>query len=167
MCCGAPEISVQRRLLLSFEAESCSDWCEYMKVASPVFLLQCMTKYGYYEIVAVLAGYVGKTALVAASASVTYISGWPAQCQPYGIGVSASVLVGNATGAGSAKLAKKIAVLSIGFGLVTWGLVALIAAVSSDDYGRNLAGFGACYYLIMLPSAILLTFAFNVGVEGL
>jgi len=62
---------------------------------------------------------------------------------------------------------KKIAVLSIGFGLVTWGLVALIAAVSSDDYGRNLAGFGACYYLIMLPSAILLTFAFNVGVEGL
>lgn len=204
----APEIGVQRRLLFCFEAESCSDLCEYIKVAFPIFA-QCMMEYGYYEVIVMLAGLVGKTAM--AASSITYISCWSAQCLPFGIGVGASVLVGNAIGAGSAELAKKTAALSIGLGLVTWSLVALIACLFSDQFAGLLTNdadiqrmsrlfiltycasgffeasqiimagilrglglvntpattYGICYYLIMLPSAILLTFAFNVGVEGL
>jgi len=204
----APELGVQRHWIFWFERESFSGWCAYLKVAAPC-MCQTILEALYYEIVSLLAGYLGPTSLAATSITITCI--WLPMALPYGLAVGTTILIGNAIGSGSVAMVKKTAVLSVWLALACWAVIALMIFVFSDHLARlltahadiqrmsrvflltfSVSGFfdssqlvmagilkglglvstpvftyGIMYYLVMLPSAILLAFKLNLGAEGL
>jgi len=131
----APELGVQRHLFFWFEEESFSGWCAYLKVAAPC-MFQMVLEGFYYEVMSLLAGYLGPTSL--AASSITFTCLWLPLSLPYGLGVGTTVLIGNAVGSGSVAMVKKTAVLSVWLGLACWAVVALIMFVFSDPLARLL-----------------------------
>jgi len=113
----APELGVQRHWIFWFEKESFSGWCAYLKVAAPC-MCQTTLEALYYEIVSLLAGYLGPTSL--AATSITFTCLWLPLALPYGLAVGTTILIGNAIGSGSVAMVKKngSAVSLVGSGLL-------------------------------------------------
>jgi MATE family multidrug resistance protein len=90
--------------------------CEFVKLGIPGCLMMC-SEWWAFEIMALLAGILGKTSLAAqsvlmSSCSLTYMI-------PLGIGVSSSTLIGNALGAGDGRTAQVASRAALALGLIT------------------------------------------------
>jgi len=122
----APALGVRRHWVLCFQSESLRGWGGFLKLGLPA-LVQTSSEWWFFEICALVVGYLGETPLAAHVATAQFVS-LPFMV-PIGIGTGASMLAGNAIGSGSARMARRIAGVSIGIMVVAWAVVAVLIGV--------------------------------------
>lgn len=134
----APGMGLPRVEVLLITRKALGGWIAYLRVALPS-LIQTCTEWWFFEICALVVGYLGKVALAAHVGTMTFIT--IAFMPGYGISSSSATLVGNALGANQPRHAKLAAQLGVGLTLLIWCVIGtliacghrLLAQIFSDD----------------------------------
>lgn len=206
-CANARSMGLRPSWVLGLQSEAFKGWRQFMRVAAPA-LVQLCGEWWYFEIMALLVGYLGATALAAHTATMNAYT--LTIMIPISISASSTALVGNALGANNPGLARRLARSCVSLSVLAWAVLAgcialghsVIAKAYSQDVhvqrvmhtlllilctigfpdscqttlGGVLRGLGklqsasiiylVSFYLVMLPSALLLAFPLGCGVEG-
>lgn len=126
-------LGLKQRAVLWIQREAWTGWQAYMSVALPS-LVQLCGEWWFWEITAILAGYLGPASLAAHVSALNFV----AICfmMVLGISAAAATLVGKAIGANSPKLAKHTAVVCIVLNLILWICLCIVTLFGASFFAE-------------------------------
>lgn len=119
----APGMGLRRRAVLWIDKSAFRDWLAFTHIAFPSTLQMC-AEWWFWEICALVAGYLGDVALAAHTATLNFVG---VSFMPViGMSTSAATLVGNAVGANQPLAAKQNLWVSVGINALLWLCLAIV-----------------------------------------
>jgi len=118
---GTPS-GVRRSKVLGFNAGSLQGWWAYLRVGIPC-LLQTSSEWWFWEICALVVGFLGTVALAAHVVALQFVSLQFMLC--LGVSSASAALVGNALGANDPQRAARLTKLCLALNLIIWTVNAL------------------------------------------
>lgn len=155
LACNARNMGLSRRGVLGIQLPGLQEWGSYMKLAVPSVIQLC-SEWWFWEVNAIIVGYLGETALAAHVATMNFVA--LSFMPTIGINVSTATLVGNALGAGLPRKAKKTVFTCVAFNLCVWTVLAigtllgrglLAEAYSSDHEVQELMQKLLCVFALV------------------
>mmetsp|Transcript_90895 Transcript_90895/g.261946 ORF Transcript_90895/g.261946 Transcript_90895/m.261946 type:complete len:505 (-) Transcript_90895:101-1615(-) len=118
----APSLGLERRLVMGFGKSALHGWPAFMRVAIPALIATC-SEWWYWEITALIVGYLGHEALAAHVTTQNILT--LAEMVTFGLSTAAAALVGNAMGEGKPRVAKETAWCVVVVALCCWAAIAI------------------------------------------
>lgn len=153
LVCKAPELNASWQELLGLQPEAFRHWRAYLAVAIPTTLQMC-SEWWFWEICALLVGYLGPAALAAHVATMNMVT--ILVMPSIALGEAASTVVGNAIGARLPRKAKSLAWLCVGLDAVMWTCLAITVLLTKGLVAHLLTSDAALQSMVQTLLAIYL-----------
>jgi len=151
---AAPRLGFRRSAVLGVGRSAWKAWAGYLKLGLPC-VLQTSSEWWFWELCALVVGYLGTVSLAAHVAAIQFIS--LAFMPTIGIASAAAALVGNALGANDPHYARRLAVLCVALNFTTWSIIAGTTLAGSSAIASLYVRRGAVHDLMQ---SLLIVFAF-------
>ena len=138
---------------MGLQPEAFRHWRAYLAVAIPTTLQMC-SEWWFWEICALLVGYLGPAALAAHVATMNMVT--ILVMPSIALGEAASTVVGNAIGARLPRKAKSLAWLCVGLDALMWTCLAITVLLTKGPVAHLLTSDAALQSMVQTLLAIYL-----------